>query len=103
MRQASNALPDGNSNALAVQIAGFSCLTNLVVLSMSNNRLTEAASFELPSLAGLLEKNRDSEATADRLQAAQPSVLFPLLQVLKLHGNSIRSLQGLQLYGLTSE
>ena len=86
-----------------MQIAGFSSLTSLVVLSMGSNRLAEAASFEMPSLAGLLQNGSSSAATASSPEARPPAVMFPLLQVLKLHGNSIRSIQGLQLYGFTSE
>lgn len=71
---------------------------------MAGNRLGEAASFEMPSLADLLTTS-DSEAEAGAAEAAlrrhQAAVMFPLLQVLRLQENSIRSIQGLQLFGFT--
>lgn len=71
---------------------------------MAGNRLGDAASFEMPSLAGLLTTG-DSEAVADAPEARphrhRPVVMFPLLQLLRLHENSIRSIQGLQLFGFT--
>lgn len=71
---------------------------------MAGNRLGDAASFEMPSLAGLLTTG-DSEAVADAPDATpqrhQPAIMFPLLQVLRLQENSIRSIQGLQLFGFT--
>lgn len=71
---------------------------------MAGNRLGEAASFEMPSLADLLSTG-DSEAVAGASEAVprrhQAAVMFPLLQVLRLQENSIRSIQGLQLFGFT--
>ena len=92
------------SAAGAAQISGFSSFTSLTLLSMAGNRLGDAASFEMSSLAGLLTTG-DSEAVADApdatLRRLQPGVMFPLLQVLRLQENSIRSMQGLQLFGFT--
>ena len=69
---------------------------------MANNKLGEAASFELPSLVGLL--TADSSSTpGDTSGRSQHSVMFPMLQVLRLRDNSIRSLQGLQLFGFTGQ
>ena len=73
---------------------------------MANNRLGEAASFEMPSLAGLLPSASDraggTVGTPDAPPCGhQPTVMFPLLQVLRLQDNSIRSIQGLQLFGFT--
>ena len=73
---------------------------------MGSNRLSESASFELPSLAGLIESEGakgPTDATQGPAIPSRPSVLFPMLQVLKLHDNSIRSIQGLQLYGFTGQ
>lgn len=88
----------------AVQISGFSSFTSLTLLSMAGNRLGEGASFEMSSLAALLTTD-DSEAVAGALEATprrhQAVVMFPLLQILRLQENSIRSIQGLQLFGFT--
>ncbi len=92
-----------------MQISGFSSFTSLAVLSMGSNRLGEAASFELPSIAGLLGDNagngldatKGPDAAKGPLQAPHKSVMFPMLQKLRLHDNNIRNIQGLQLYGFT--
>ena len=88
----------------AVQISGLSSFTSLTLLSMAGNRLGEAASFQTPSLADLLTTG-DSEAVSGASEATprrrQAAVMFPLLQVLRLQENSIRSIQGLQLFGFT--
>jgi len=88
-----------------MQISGFSSFTSLAVLSMGSNRLGEAASFELPSLAGLLgaDAGNGPDAAKGTLQVPHKSVMFPMLQVLRLQDNSIRNIQGLQLYGFTGE
>ncbi len=72
---------------------------------MGSNRLGEAASFELPSLAGLLgaDAGNGLDAAQGTLQAPHKSVMFPMLQVLRLQDNSIRNIQGLQLYGFTGK
>ena len=78
---------------------------------MGSNRLGEAASFELPSLAGLLgddagnglDATKGSDAAKGPVQVPHTSVMFPMLQVLRLQDNSIRNIQGLQLYGFTGE
>lgn len=71
---------------------------------MAGNRLGDAASFEMSSLAGLLPAD-GSKPTADISDPMpcrrQPAVMFPLLQILRLQENSIRSIQGLQLFGFT--
>lgn len=89
-----------------VQVSGFSSFTSLTVLSMGSNRLGEAASFWLPSLAGVLEADA-SKGPDDPGQGIsalpQTSSLFPMLQILRLHENSIKSIQGLQLHGFTGE
>jgi hypothetical protein len=88
-----------------MQISGFSSFTSLAVLSMGSNRLGEAASFELPSLAGLLgaDAGNGPDAAKGTLQVPHKSVMFPMLQVLRLQDNSIRNIQGLQLYGFGGE
>ncbi|DBA94023.1 TPA: Leucine-rich repeat-containing protein 9 [Trebouxia sp. C0004] len=85
------------------EISGFSSFTSLAVLSMGSNRLGEAASFELPSLAGLLRADAGNgpDTAKGTLQVPHKSVMFPKLQVLRLQDNSIRNIQGLQLYGFT--
>ena len=72
---------------------------------MGSNRLGEAASFELPNLAGLLgaAAGNGPDAAKGTLQVPHKSVMFPVLQVLRLQDNSIRNIQGLQLYGFTGE
>lgn len=78
---------------------------------MGSNRLGEAASFELPSLAGLLgadagnslDAAKGPDAAKGLVQVPHKSVMFPMLQVLRLQDNSIRNIQGLQLYGFTGE
>ena len=90
----------------ALQITGFSSFTNLAMLSMANNKLGEAASFELPSLVGLLAGEGSAalgDISGSLSSRSQQSVMFPMLQVLRLHDNSIRSIQGLQLFGFTGE
>ncbi|KAL3155218.1 Leucine-rich repeat-containing protein 9 [Trebouxia sp. C0010 RCD-2024] len=92
-----------DSNELT-EISGFSSFTSLALLSMAGNRLGDAASFEMSSLAGLLPAD-GSKPTADISDPMpcrrQPAVMFPLLQILRLQENSIRSIQGLQLFGFT--
>ncbi|DBA66636.1 TPA: Leucine-rich repeat-containing protein 9 [Trebouxia sp. C0005] len=85
------------------EISGFSSFTSLAVLSMGSNRLGEAASFELPSLAGLLgaDAGNGPDSAKGNPQVLHNSVMFPMLQVLRLQDNSIRNIQGLQLYGFT--
>ena len=96
----------GLSAVPALQIAGFSSFTNLAMLSMASNKLGDGASFEMTSLAGLLSSGSleglrgNAGGTASR---GQHSIMFPLLQVLRLHENSIRSIQGLQLFGFTGK
>lgn len=70
---------------------------------MGSNRLGEAASFELPSLAGLLgaDAGNGPDSAKGNPQVLHNSVMFPMLQVLRLQDNSIRNIQGLQLYGFT--
>lgn len=73
---------------------------------MGSNRLGEAASFWLPSLAGVLEADasKGPDDPGRGISALpQTSSLFPMLQILRLHENSIKSIQGLQLHGFTGE
>lgn len=67
---------------------------------MSSNRLGDMATFGLPDL-GQLTTTADSPAGSAAITSSV--VMFPLLQVLKLNDNSIRSIQSLQLYGYTGD
>lgn len=82
-----------------LQVAGFTSLSSLLLLSMSSNRLGDKATFGLPDLSQLAPP---VDSPAQPITATVPSaVMFPLLQVLRLHDNSIRSIHSLQLYGYT--
>lgn len=76
------------------------------MLSMANNKLSDAASFEMPTLAGLLATQGSmglGDNSGSVSSRGQQAVMFPLLQVLRLQENSIRSIQGLQLFGFTGK
>ena len=95
------AAEDMNKSSLSatLQVAGFTCLTSLMLLSMGNNRLAERATFGLPDLSQMKQAEGKSEGIP--AAAAPPAVMFSMLQVLRLHHNNIRSIHSLQLYGYT--
>lgn len=68
---------------------------------MSNNRLSDKATFGMTDLSQLAAAV-DSPAGSAAL-TTPPVIMFPLLQVLRLHDNSLRSMQSLQLYGYTGK
>lgn len=71
-----------------------------MLLSMSSNRLGEKATFGMAVLSQTTAPAADSSSPPSGI-TAPPAVMFPELQVLRLHDNSIRSILNLQLFGYT--